>query len=72
MRYERVPFDTFDERDRAMADYLSDFGYLREGSLAKASLLASGFTRIFPEHLQRMPETARALLTWHRLGLSRE
>ena len=72
MRYERVPFTTLEERDRAMADYLSDFCYLRGGSLARAGHLVSGFTHIFPEHKQHMPETARALLTWHRLGLSAE
>ena len=55
MRKEQAPFDTYEQRDRAMADFLSDFCYLREGSLARASQLASGFIHIYPEHKCRMP-----------------
>eukprot|EP00969_Alexandrium_andersonii_P338508 14960211-Alexandrium_andersonii.AAC.1 len=72
VRYERVPFLTFEQRDRALADYLSDLCYVTDAGLAKGSLVLSGFCHIFPEHKGEMKEAARAMRGWQQLGLSGE
>ena len=68
IKAEQVPFFTLEQRDRAMADYMSDLCYIYQTGISRGTLLLCGFLAIFPEHKTHMPETARALAGWQRLA----
>ena len=68
VKRNRIPFDTFEARDQALADFIADMCYVREVSYGRANMLFNGFMRIFESHRDHLPTAARALKSWLRLG----
>jgi hypothetical protein len=63
---------TVEQRDRALADMLAILCYVREAGVQSGRNLMAGFQHVYPEHADRLPEAARAMQAWERLGTSGE
>ena len=68
VKAENLPFADFQQRDVAMADFMSDLCYIHQAGISRGTLLFCGFLAVFPEHKGHMPETCRALAGWQRLA----
>ena len=68
VKRHQLDFTTYEARDIALADYLSDMCYVRQVGFGRANMLFNGFMRIFQDHRDRLPTAARALKSWQRLG----
>jgi len=64
--------DSVEARDRALADMLAIFCYEWGAGIQRGRNTFSGFVHVFPEHTGRLPEAARAMQAWERLGTSGE
>ena len=64
--------DSVEARDRALADMLAIFCYEWGAGIQRGRNTFSGFVHVFPEHTGRLPEAARAMPAWERLGTSGE
>ena len=61
-----VPFETVQQRDKALAAFLADQCYVRNQGYSKGSVLFNGFMHIFEDHRNFLPLSARALKAWER------
>ena len=69
---EQVPFDTYAERDTAMANYLSSLCYLHRSSVGVGNAVFFGFLHVYEDHRDKMPQAARALKSWLRMAAQGE
>ena len=72
VKRHQLAFSTYEQRDLALAEYLSDMCYVKKESFGKASALFNGFMHIFEDHRNRLPISARALKSWLRMGFQNE
>ena len=72
VRHHGVPFDSHDERDRAIAAYMSYLCYAGRLSHIHGGHLLSGFVHIFPEHRNELPLFSRALSAWQTFKMTQE
>ena len=56
-----IDFTSYEARDQALADYISELCYVREASSGRANMLFNGFMHICQDHRDRLPTSARAL-----------
>ena len=68
VKRNELDFGTFEARDQALADYISDMCYVRQLGFGRANMLFNGFMHVFQDHRGRLPTSARALKSWQRLG----
>ena len=61
-------FDTYAERDAALANYLSSLCYLHLSSVGVGNAVFFGFLHIYEDHRDKMPQSARALKSWLRMA----
>ena len=72
VKREQVPFETYAERDTAMANYLSSLCYLHRSSVGVGNAVFFGFLHVYEDHRDKMPQAARALKSWLRMAAQGE
>lgn len=63
-----TPFETFQQRDAALADYMADLCFLERSGYSAGVQLLAGFCHFFPEHRGQLPLSSRAVSSWLRLA----
>ena len=72
VRQHGAPFDSHDERDRAIAAHKSYLCYSRRLSRTHGGHLLLGVVRIFPERRNEIPLSSRALSAWQTFKMAQE